>query len=95
HGATMAKAKKKYKRTRLIVIASGYATIAQGSKATLRLKISPRVRGLLRREHAKGLAKLSGTAIVEGTLVPGVSSTSRRTVHITFAAGRKSKGKKR
>lgn len=94
-GAMLAKAKKKYKRTRLIVIASGYATIAQGSKATLHLKISPRVRSLLRKEHAKGLKKLPGTALVEGTLVPGVSSTSRRTVHITFIAGRKSKSKKK
>lgn len=86
---TKGRLRPKHRRTRLIVLASGYLTLPQGRHAaTLRLNISPRVRALLRTERARGLKSLTATALTTGTLIPGVQSTSGRIVQITLVKPR-------
>ena len=91
HGATLSRAKPRIKRPGIVVIASGYVVLTQHTKAMLKLTIGPRVRKLLRAQHARGVKLLAAKLIVQATLVPGVQSKSTHHVHLTLV---KSKQKK-
>lgn len=86
-----AAARRTIKRPTLVVIASGYAVVAQGQKSKLVLRVGSRMRALLRRRRAHGTKLIAARETTQGSVIPGVQSLARRGVTIRLVKPPKKK----
>jgi hypothetical protein len=72
-GGAIAAARRKHP----LVLAWGSIRLAQGKSGRIWLKLSPRIRKVLRETLRSGRLRIRATGVITATIVPGVSSTRR------------------